>query len=126
MPEGNLLVFHWSFPLESRPFIQQSSRLTYWYPAAAIPLETKVSAICLMSVSFKLHWKVFHEFQPMGGRAPRIPLDPAAPPEPAPPPPAIPPSQWPLLDRLAPATPPEPVDVLRDRRPDPPVPPVPP
>src|SRR6185312_17187983 len=84
IPEGNLLVFHCRFPLASRPFIQQSSRLTYWYPTACMPLDTKMSAICLMSVSFMLHWNVFHEFQPIGGVAPRPPLPPAAPPLPPP------------------------------------------
>src|SRR6185312_13458203 len=79
------------FPLASRPSIQQSSRLTYWYPTACMPLETKVSAICLMSVSFKLHWNVFHEFHPIGGVAPRMPALPAAPAVPPVPPVAAPP-----------------------------------
>ena len=43
--------------------------LTYWYPTAAMPLETKVSATPLIRLSLGLHPKVFHEFQPMGGVA---------------------------------------------------------
>src|SRR5450755_4396128 len=97
IPAGNLVEFQRRVPLESRPFIQQSSRLTYSYPAAAIPLETIESAVALISASSRLHWNVFQEFQPMGGVAPREPLvippDPLAPPDPLviPPDPLAPP-----------------------------------
>src|ERR1035438_4014935 len=110
IPDGNLVGFHWRLPLESRPSIQQSSRFTYWYPAACIPLLTNASATAFINVSFMLHSKVFHEFQPMGGVAantaaappepaaasdPATPLELAAPPEPVAP--------------LDPVTPPEPL-----------------
>src|SRR6266540_1317770 len=92
MPLGNLLASATRFPLPSRPLIQQSSMLTYWYPAAAMPLETMASAVLLIRVSLGLQPKLFHEFQPMGGVAPRI-VDPPVPPVavPVPPPVADPP-----------------------------------
>src|ERR1700678_122743 len=72
IPDGNFVAFHCRFPFESRPSIQQSSRLTYWYPAACIPLLTKVSATLSIKVSLKLHSHVFHEIQPIGGVAARV------------------------------------------------------
>src|SRR5580765_5147514 len=124
MPDGNLVVFQRRFPLESRPSIQQSSMLTYWYPTACMPLDTNVSAICLMSVSFMLHWNVFHEFHPIGGVAPRIALAPPLPADPPAPPPSAPaapppPPADPAMPP-APAAPPEPV--VPPRPPTPPVP----
>ena len=120
---GTCVVSHCRFPLESRPFIQQSSMLTYWYPTAAMPLETNVSATPLIRVSLGLHPKVFHEFQPMGGVAPTT-CEPALPP--APPVDTAPPAPrpaWPL-----PPPPPVPVDppvAGRPPDPEPPAPPVP-
>src|SRR5215470_12356590 len=109
-------MFQRSLPPASRPSIQQSSRLTYWYPTTCMPLETIVSAICSMSVSFMLHWKVFHEFHPIGGVAPTGTPDPAsALPPPLPPEPA---------SALLPPRPPEPT--LPPPPPTPPVPVVPP
>src|SRR3954466_15856270 len=69
--------------------------LTYWYPTAAMPLETNVSATPLTRDSLGLHPKVFHEFQPMGGvaataGAPALP--PVPPPVPVAPPPPLPPA----------------------------------
>src|SRR5450631_1793799 len=89
MPLGNLPASATRFPLASRPLIQQSSRLMYWYPTAAMPVETKASAVLLMTVSFSLsHPKLFHEFQPMGGVAPTM-VDPPVPPVAAPVPPPV-------------------------------------
>ena len=84
-----------------------------------MPLVTKVSAIRLISVSFRsLHPKVFHEFQPIGGVAPRA-LAPAAPPDPPPLVPPRPPVDPPAPPvPLAPAPPPVPPPPPRpaDRR----------
>src|SRR5450759_3711753 len=112
MPFGNLVESGRRFPLASRPFIQQSSMLTYTYPAAAMLLDTIASAIALISESLGLQLKVFHEFQPMGGvaastveppvpPAPPVPVLPPLPP--APPAPAAPPV--PVAPPLPPAPP---------------------
>src|ERR1022692_1584377 len=114
IPDGNLVAFHCRLPLESRPSIQQSSRFTYWYPAACMPLLTNASATALISVSLMLHSKVFQEFHPMGGVAANTPAAPAEPPTP-PEPPLLPerplePAPAPPLPVVPPVlTPPAPV-----------------
>src|SRR5436305_4394674 len=58
-----------------RPFLsrevsaQQSSRLTYWYPAALRPLDTKMSAIALTipSLNPEPHLVEFQLLNPIGG-----------------------------------------------------------
>src|SRR5258708_2118158 len=68
MPSGNLVKSGCRFPDESRDFwSQQSSMLTYWYPAAAIPEETILSAVDLMSDSETLHPKAFQSLKPICG-----------------------------------------------------------
>src|ERR1019366_6520446 len=120
MPLGNLPASATRFPLASRPLIQQSSRLLYWYPTAAMPVETKASAVLLMTVSFSLSQpKLFHEFQPMGGVAPTM-VDPPVPPVAAPVPP-------PVAEPPKPATSPPPVaPASRPPAPRVPTPPAPP
>src|SRR3954468_15119583 len=68
MPCGNLTGSGTSRPAGSRePVIQQSSMLTYWYPAAFMPELTIVSAVCWTSCSLTLQPKAFQSFQPIGG-----------------------------------------------------------
>src|SRR2546421_9172879 len=68
MPCGNLAGSGTSRPAESRePAIQQSSMLTYWYPAVFIPELTVVSAVCSTSCSLTLQPNAFQSFQPIGG-----------------------------------------------------------
>src|SRR5438045_7113773 len=106
MPAGNLVLSHCRTPFESRPLIQQSSMLTYWYPAAAMPLETIASATPLIRDSLGLQPKLFHEFQPMGGVAPTtaLPVPPPPPVAPLAPPAGAPP----LPPACAPPFPPAP------------------
>src|SRR4051812_1431644 len=71
MPLGNLAGSATRLPAESRAIVdQQSSMLTYSYPAAAMPLDTMTSAVCRMSVSLTEQPNVFQSFQPMGGVRP--------------------------------------------------------
>src|SRR2546430_14514474 len=70
MPCGNRVWLGTRWPLESRLVsAQQSSRLTYWYPAALRPLATKMSAIPLTIASLKSarHWVEFQLLKPIGG-----------------------------------------------------------
>ena len=68
MPSGNLVKSGRRLPLESRvDCIQQSSMFTYWYPAAASPEDTILSAVCLIRASDTLHLYAFQSFQPIGG-----------------------------------------------------------
>src|SRR5207247_6611085 len=68
MPCGNLTGSGTSRPAASRvPAIQQSSMLTYWYPAAFMPELTIVSAVCSTSCSLTWQPNEFQSFQPIGG-----------------------------------------------------------
>src|SRR4051812_48468560 len=72
MPFGNLFGSATRLPDASRLVVdQQSSRLTYWYPAAAIPLETMASAVRRMIVSLIPQPKLFQALQPSCGVLPR-------------------------------------------------------
>ena len=55
------------FALASRLTCQQSSMLTYTYPASFMPDFTTASAISLIMSSLTLQPNLFHEFHPMGG-----------------------------------------------------------
>src|SRR5271167_1669997 len=55
------------FARASRLTCQQSSMLTYTYPASFIPDFTTASAMSLIMSSLTLQANLFHEFQPMGG-----------------------------------------------------------
>ena len=48
---------------------QQSSRLTYWYPAAFRPLATKMSAMpsTIVSLNSARQWVEFQLLKPIGG-----------------------------------------------------------
>src|SRR2546430_7367237 len=70
MPCGNRTWLGTRLPFASRLVSpQQSSRLTYWYPAASRPDETKMSAIPLTMASLKsaLHLVEFQLLKPIGG-----------------------------------------------------------
>src|SRR5262245_31344407 len=68
MPSGNLVKSGCRLPAASRLCcIQQSSMFTYWYPAAARPDDTILSAVCLTSASDTLQPYAFQSFQPIGG-----------------------------------------------------------
>src|SRR5437588_8295079 len=56
----------------SRLTCQQSSMLTYSYPASFIPDFTTASAMFLIMSSLTLQANLFHEFQPMGGVSARL------------------------------------------------------
>src|SRR4051812_10283321 len=67
MPEGKRCASAWMKPRLSREPCQQSSILTYWYPASRMPLATMASAVSRMSASLTLHWNLFQLFHPIGG-----------------------------------------------------------
>src|SRR6266508_4524146 len=70
MPCGNRTLLGTRRPLPSRVVsAQQSSRLTYWYPAALRPEETKMSAIPFTIDSLKSarHSVEFQLLKPIGG-----------------------------------------------------------
>jgi hypothetical protein len=58
--------------LASRLTCQQSSMLTYTYPASFIPDFTTASAMPLIRSSLTLQANLFHEFQPIGGVSARF------------------------------------------------------
>src|SRR5580704_1182620 len=58
--------------LASRLTCQQSSMLTYTYPASFMPDLTTASAMLLIMSSLTLQANLFHEFQPMGGVSARF------------------------------------------------------
>src|ERR1700683_1553774 len=60
------------FPFESRLTCQQSSMLTYSYPASFMPDLTIASAMLRIISSLTLQANLFHEFQPMGGGRARV------------------------------------------------------
>src|SRR5436305_15287299 len=67
MPCGKRCASATIFPLASRFTCQQSSMLTYTYPASFMPDFTMASAMPLIMSSLTLQANLFHEFQPMGG-----------------------------------------------------------
>src|SRR5262245_48023593 len=68
MPDGNLAGSATKRPSGPRSRSdQQSSMLTYWYPASLRPDETKNCAVSLMSFSFTSQPKAFQLLKPMGG-----------------------------------------------------------
>src|SRR5438093_12443952 len=70
MPFGNRVWLGTRLPLESRlGSAQQSSMLTYWYPASFRPSETNASATRLIVVSVKIAswWVKFQLLKPIGG-----------------------------------------------------------
>ena len=68
IPPGNRVALACNRPAPSRVLaIQQSSMLTYWYPAASRPFATIASAVALIRFSSMLHWNLFQLFQPIGG-----------------------------------------------------------
>src|SRR4051812_22766134 len=68
MPCGNLTGSAWRLPAASRSWAaQQSSRLTYSYPAAFMPELTIASAVCSISVSSRSQKNAYQSFQPIGG-----------------------------------------------------------
>ena len=54
-------------PLASRDTCQQSSIVTYWYPASRMPVVTIASAMPLIRLSLTSHPNLFQLFHPMGG-----------------------------------------------------------
>ena len=58
--------------LASRLTCQQSSMLTYTYPASFMPDLTTASAMLLIMSSLTLQANLFQEFQPMGGVSARL------------------------------------------------------
>src|SRR5689334_6858648 len=70
MPLGNRVLLGTSLPAESRVFsAQQSSMLTYSYPAAFRPLSTKMSAmpLTIASLNSARQAVVFQLLKPIGG-----------------------------------------------------------
>src|ERR1051326_7084231 len=67
MPCGKRCASATTLPLASRLTCQQSSMLTYTYPASFIPDFTIASAMPLIMSSLTLQANLFHEFQPIGG-----------------------------------------------------------
>src|SRR5437868_6292167 len=67
MPCGKRCASATIFPLASRLTCQQSSMLTYTYPASFIPDFTTASAMPLIMSSLTLQANLFQEFQPIGG-----------------------------------------------------------
>src|ERR1700722_1567743 len=67
MPEGKRCGSARMFPSLSRPTCQQSSIMTYWYPASFMPDFTIASVVCLMRSSLTLHSNLFQLFHPIGG-----------------------------------------------------------
>src|SRR5260370_9802489 len=72
MPCGKRCVSTTMLPLASRLTCQQSSMLTYTYPASFMPDFTTPSAMPLIRSSLTLQANLFHEFQPMGGVSARF------------------------------------------------------
>eukprot|EP00962_Isochrysis_galbana_P028826 scaffold9150_cov120-Isochrysis_galbana.AAC.7 len=70
MPRGNLTAFVTMCPFSSRLFIQQSSMLTYTYPASRSPLAAIALATSSTTRSLMSQRNVFHEFHPMAGVRP--------------------------------------------------------
>ena len=54
-------------PFASRDTCQQSSIVTYWYPASRIPLAAIASATSRMSFALTSQPKWFQLFHPIGG-----------------------------------------------------------
>src|SRR5690349_22192873 len=68
MPPGKRVALACRRPWASRLLaIQQSSMLTYLYPASRRPVLTSASAVDRMRASSMLQPKRFQLFQPMGG-----------------------------------------------------------
>src|SRR5208283_2806210 len=67
MPCGKRCGSATMLPCASRLTCQQSSMLTYTYPASFIPDLTIASAMSLIMSSRTLQANLFHEFQPIGG-----------------------------------------------------------
>src|SRR5580704_11735898 len=67
MPCGKCCGSGTMLALASRLTCQQSSMLTYTYPASFIPDLTTASAMLLIMSSLTLQANLFHEFQPIGG-----------------------------------------------------------
>src|SRR5882724_2823738 len=72
MPSGKRCGSTTILALASRLTCQQSSMLTYAYPASFIPDFTTASAIPLIRSSLTLQANLFHEFHPMGGVRARL------------------------------------------------------
>src|SRR5438046_2454414 len=72
MPCGKCCESTTMLPLASRLTCQQSSILTYTYPASFIPDFTTASAMPLIKSSLTLQANLFHEFHPMGGVSARF------------------------------------------------------
>src|SRR5208282_6442141 len=72
MPCGKRCGSTTMFAFASRPTCQQSSMLTYSYPASFMPDLTTASAIFLIISSLTLQPNLFHEFHPMGGVSARL------------------------------------------------------
>src|SRR3954468_24423933 len=67
MPDGKCSLLGVMKPRASRSPCQQSSMLTYWYPAAFMPVETMASAVSRIICSFTLQPNLFQLFQPSAG-----------------------------------------------------------
>src|ERR1700694_6052662 len=67
MPCGKCCKSATMLPLAPRLTCQQSSMLTYTYPASFMPDLTRASAMPLIMSSLTLQANLFHEFHPMGG-----------------------------------------------------------
>src|SRR3954454_22650119 len=68
MPFGNFVASGTRLPWASRDrVIQQSSMLTYVYPASRSPADTNASAVARTSESVTLQPNAFQSFQPIRG-----------------------------------------------------------
>src|ERR1017187_8598438 len=72
MPCGKCCGSTTMLPLASRLTCQQSSMLTYTYPASFMPDFTTESAMPLIKSSLTLQANLFQEFHPMGGVSARF------------------------------------------------------
>src|SRR5258708_26648569 len=72
MPCGKRCGSATMLALASRLTCQQSSMLTYSYPASFMPDFTTASAMPLIMSSLTLQANLFHEFHPMGGVIARL------------------------------------------------------
>src|ERR1700676_440996 len=72
MPCGKCCASATMLPLASRLTCQQSSMLTYTYPASFMPDFTTASAMPLIKSSLTLQANLFQEFHPMGGVSARF------------------------------------------------------
>src|SRR5712671_7185977 len=72
MPWGKRWGSTTMLALASRLTCQQSSMLTYVYPASFMPDFTTASAMPLIKSSLTLQANLFHEFHPMGGVSARL------------------------------------------------------